>query len=255
MNNQLSKKAILFSRENKKLIFIFITVQVLLNLVTLLPFLRSDTPSNPSSTMSTISMSMFISVAAFFIVPFIDAGLFGLAFLKLKNKKIEVSNFLHIAKCNFWGFLRVSIVVSLIYGLFWIIVPRVLPYIFSNNSVQQSIISYSLTILSCIITLFFVLALPLVIVGYFSGQNLHPIKSSITKFFNHITMFKFVITLVLVQYIIGLLPKLLIPQDYFYYSKIVLPFLTTPMRFIVLIYAYLLITNYFMKDIQFDFEK
>ena len=96
------------------------------------------------------------------------------------------------------------------------------------------------------------LALPLVIVGFFSGQNLKPITSSLAKFFNNFAMFKFVIVLTLAQYIIGLLPT---PEGFIYYSKILLPLLTTPISFVILIYSFLLITDYFMQDIQVDLEK
>ena len=255
MNDQLAKKAIAVSLENKKLLLIFIAVQILLNLLYFSPFLLSDNPSNARTAMSLASKSMAMVIVVFFINPFIDAGLFGLAFLKLKNKKIGLGDFFHIAKCNFWGFLKVSIVLGLITAIFWFIVPRILPFIFSDTSVHQNIISYGSTIFTSIINLFFVLAFPLVITGFFSGQNLKPITASIAKFFNHFTMFKFVIVLLLAKYVIGLLSKLLIPQTISYYSKILLPILTTPLSFLVLIYSFLLITDYLMQELQFDLEK
>ena len=111
-------------------------------------------------------------------------------------------------------------------------------------------------ILSGILNLFFVLAFPLVIVGFFSSQNLNPIKTSIIKFFNHLAMFKFVLVLLLVQYGIRWLLRMIIPEGFTYYSKILLlALLTEPLSFIVLVYSFLLITDYFMKDLQFNLEK
>jgi hypothetical protein len=255
MNNQLAQKAIAVSLENKKLIFIFIAVQILLNLIYFSPFLFSGNLSDPSVVASIVSKSLVISIIAFFINPFLDAGLFGLAFLKLNNKKIGMGDFFHLAVCNFWGFFKVGIFLGLISALFGFIVPRVLPFVFSDVRLQQNINLYSSNIFSTILYLFFVLAYPLVIIGFFSGQNLKPLTSSIAKFFNNFAMFKFVIVILLVQYIIRLLSKLLLPEGFIYYSKILLPILTTPLNFLILIYSFLLITDYLMRDLQFDLEK
>ncbi len=125
----------------------------------------------------------------------------------------------------------------------------------SNSSIHSMVTSYCSTIFSSILNLLFVLTLPLVIIGFYSNQNLQPIKSSVAKFFNHFAMYKFVIVLLLVQYSLGWLPKLLIPEAFIYYGKTLLPFLTTPLSFLVLMYSFLLITDYFMTDLEFDLEK
>jgi len=254
MNNQLCKKAITVSFENKKLIFIFIAIQMLLNIIFFFPFLFPGNSSEPNFA-SLISKLMGVSIAGFFINPFIDAGLFGLVFLKLNNKKIGIGDFFHLSKCNFWGFFKVGIFLGLIDILFRGFVHSVLPYILSDPQLGLNIAMYSSNIFSWILYLFFVLAYPLVIIGFFSNQKLKPIRSSAAKFFNKLGMFKFVIVLTFAQAIIGPLSELITPESFRVYRVIFLPILTKPLSFLVLIYSFLLITDFFMKDIQLDLEK
>ena len=116
---------------------------------------------------------------------------------------------------------------------------------------------YFMSIVSWFIDIFFIFSLPLVIVGFFSNQKLKPIRSSFARVIHGIFNIRdfskiwFIIVALFLEHAIKVFSKAVIPNSY---PKIYLPIVTAVITFVVLIYSFLLITECYYKDLNFNFE-
>ena len=232
---------------------VFIVFNVIIDFSYLLPTLIQD---NDNFYAVKVGTSVgFLYLTTFFINPFIYAGVYGITFRKMSSRRINFYNFISLAKNNYWIFFRINFVMVVIFALYFEFFPHMLTFVNVSTDYHKTINSYTSPIFSLLIGLFFVFAYPLAIVGFFSNQNLKPIRSSFSKVFNNFGKIKFIIFLLLLNYLIGLLFGFVIPDSHPYYKNILSTVLTTAVDFIILVYSYLLITEHFNKDLQLNFDK
>lgn len=232
-----------------------IIFNIFINATSILPTLFLNSSNNPMVAGSFVVCTAITTIALIFITPFFFAGIYGLAFLKMNLQKTAFNRFIYLAKNNYWIFFRISIAMGLIYILYWALFPRILALANLSADYFMAINSYSVAILSLLINLFFVFAYPLAIVGFFSNQDLKPIRSSFARVIRDFGKIKLIIALLVLNCVIGLSSKSVFPDAFVFYRGILLPLITTPITFTVLIYTYLLITDCFYDDLEFEFDK
>jgi hypothetical protein len=232
---------------------VFIVLNVIINIPNSLSVLPQNNAN--SDMLRTFTVQVTSIFFDFFIVPFIHAGMYGIVFRKINSRKISLNHFFSLAKETYWIFFKISIVMGLILGLCFIGFPGILSLFNPSTDFIMTISSYINPILTFLVMLFFVFAYPLAIVGFFSSQNLNPIRSSLSEVINNFGKIKLIILLMVLYFPIGFLLDFVIPNYYTYYKNILSAILTTPIEFIIIIYSYLLITEHFNKDLQFDFDK
>ena len=145
------------------LLVFFILADVFLSLPIKLPTIEKTT---------TIVLVSYIQVIIGTpIQMFIYAGLHGLIFLKNNSQRIGTHNFFKLSISNFWGFLKIAIVVIVIGSFLWRVLEISLTSLLSENYPSQ-ILTYPYRILSLIIEALFTFSYPLVILGHFAKRNL-----------------------------------------------------------------------------------
>jgi len=234
----------------KNLLIVFILVDTILSLPLIISnLLLGGTNSTPGNWFN-------LTILLIFLIPFIKAGLYGLAFLNINSKIIGFNRFFYLAINNFIVFFYISLVISLIHFIYGFVFPKLVPYLSStiNNFNVINIISNSF--FSLIVSIFFVFSYPLAIVGFFANHKLMPVRSSFKRVLSDFSKLKFIIVFLIIKATFSTLSNMAImSSDSSAYLKILLPVLTTPITFIVLIYSYLLITEcFYYKDLNYNFE-
>jgi hypothetical protein len=179
---------------------VFIVLNVIIDLPYSLPVLPQNNANSDMVRTFTVQItSIFFD---FFIVPFIHAGMYGIVFRKINLRKINLNHFFTLAKENYWIFFRISIVMSLILALCFIGFPGILALFNPSTDFLMTISSYVNQIWVFLVMLFFVFAYPLAIVGFFSNQNLKPIRSSFSEVINNFDKIKLIILLMVLYFAI-----------------------------------------------------
>jgi len=238
------------------MMLVLVILNMLTNTIIVLPMvLLTDNDFDPMKVGSSVIYTAITSITFIFIIPFFHAGIYGLTFLKMNLQKTAFNRFSYLAISNYWTFLRIGIAIGLIYILYFAFSPRLLALAIPSADYFMAINSYSAAILSLLISLFFVFAYPLAIVGFFSKQNLKPIRSSFARVVKDFGKIKFIIALLVLDCAIRILSKSILPDVVTPYRTIFLPLITTPITFVVMIYSYLLITDHFYSNLRIDFSK
>lgn len=199
--------------------------------------------------VSTINKLPFIPIMFFCITPFIIAGIYGLTFRKLLFQCDRLNQFLSLAKKNYLGFFKINLIIGFIHFIYGLIPMKVTTGIDQYVTLQN----IGATTLSLIINIVFVFSYPLVIVGFFSNQDLKPIRSSISMVLHNLYRIKFIIALLFFNSIIGIASNIVLVGTVGSFLNILMPVITTPITYMVLIYSYLLIVEHFHKDLTFNF--
>jgi hypothetical protein len=255
MEDRLLHQSINITRKSLNLLAIFVIVEILVMIINVLPsFFWSYESSSPTAFLPGFGNSLVVMLFDVFVAPFIDGGMYGLAFLMVFSKAISTQRFTFLAKKNFGGFFKISIVLGLIYGLYWSLCPLILKNIFTDTNTYLLVNKSSIWALTILIQILFVFSFPLVIVGFFSGKDLKPVRSSISVVIKNIGKIKYIIAIILISFLIGSVSTPFVPDDYWMYESIIMTIVLTPINFFVLIYSYIILTNCFFKELTFDFE-
>jgi hypothetical protein len=210
--------------------------------------------SDPIKAGSFVLYTAIISIVFLFIIPYFYAGIYGLSFLKIHSVKIGVNSFTSTAKKNYWAFFYISVAIALTNMLYWLLFPPFVRLIIPSPEYLSFINRYGYHFATLIVNLLFIFAYPLAIVGYFSNQDLRPIRSSFIRVFKNLYKIRLIIVLLLINFAIIILLNLVLSDELAWLKTVFLPIITTPITFVILIYSYLLITEHFNKDLQFDFN-
>jgi len=250
-NKELIQNTIKTSLQCINLFWLFLFFQMMLGfthaLSTQFAFKGVDEKAIP---INFLFMPLF-SLISIFVVTFLEAGFYGIVFLKINSKIINLNRFTYLAKKNFWGFFRISIIIGLIHGSYWIAVPPLLRFISANGINHASVYPSSIAVLSFLIEIFFVFALPLVTIGFFSNEYLKPIRTSFSIVIKHTREITFIILLVLLTFTLPRFFESIIPSDDLLYQNTLMRFITEPLSFLVLIYSFLFLTNNLCGNLKF----
>jgi hypothetical protein len=234
----------------------FVAFNIVSNTISVLPMLFQGTANPTPAKVGFFVFYTFISTIAFtFIAPFFYAGIYGVAFLKIHSSEAGLGHFFSLAKSNYWRFFKIGIAIGLLYLLYWALFPRMLTFLFSPAVNVNAIVACSTAVWSLLINLFFVFAYPLAIAGFFSNQDLRPIRSSFAGIIQHFDKVKAITALMLLNCAIVVITNLVRPDTLAYYEKVFLPLVTSSINFTILIYAYLFIPEHLYRGLNFDFTK
>ncbi len=254
--DKLAEQTKYLTLKSYRVMIIFVVFNMLINTISILPMLLQDASNPDPIKVGYFVIYSYITYSAFiFFVPFFLAGIYGLTFLKINTDRIGINQFLSSAKKNYIAFLIISFVMVLINILYWTLFPRIISLFGTLSDYYVGIHLFGSALLSLLVNLLFVFAYPLVIVGFFSNQNLKPIRSSFMMVSQNFYKIKLIVFLLAFNCAIGLLSNSVLPEAFAYSKKIFMPIITTPITFVVLIYSYLLITECFNQNLQFNFDK
>ena len=233
------------------ILLIYIGYSIIVSAISKLPFILRDILGPSTVSVSAVGLygGTVFPIIFLCITPFIIAGIYGLTFRRLHSQGDSLNQFFSLAKKNYLAIFKITLIISFIHLIYGSIL------MVATTGIDQFVTLQKIgaTTLSLIINIVFVFAYPLVIVGFFLNQNLKPIRSSISMVMHNLKKIKFIIALLILNTIISIVSKIVLVGTVGYFIKILLPIITTPITFIALIYSYLLIIEYFYKDLTFDF--
>jgi len=241
------------TKECKNILIIFVVINLFYTLSGYLLKLIFSSHGD-LNLINTASFGKAIAVQSLifmFLTPFINAGIYGITFLKMNSKKIGIRQFFFLAKSNYKIFFCINLLIIIILAIISVCGNMIYVKFFMPSNYSMNPYWHYYSIVSLIINIFFVFSLPLVTVGFFANQKLKPIRSSFAIIIKDFSKVRFIIVALFLEYAIKVLSKTIIPSSY---TKIYLPIVTAVITFVVLIYSFLLITECFYKDLNFNFE-
>ena len=173
--------------------------------------------------------------------------------MKIKSRKIVSKDFVRIAYKCFWPFVIIEIAILISETFITILGENCLSLLFEQHYIKLRIYFY--IFINTVIKLYFVFAYPLVILEYFSGTKLKPIKTSIDLIVDQASKVKFI------YFITGF--QILISFFYVYITEnpsenkinIFMLLISWILSFLIIIYSYIRLSEYFYKDIILNFDE
>lgn len=255
------KKALSLAIECRNLLIAFISVDLALYilLVLLRHLFGIDIPldqyqgSAARYGMFGALVGAFAIIESFVLVPFIHAGLYGLVFLKMNSRGIGLTQFVHLARGNFGTFFYISILFGVVAVLSGIASYRMVELVLGYTSLNYQLFTYPLLFLGSLLS---VLSYPIAIAGFFSGRKLMPIRSSLAKVVTNLSVMRPIAYVLLIKTALSSLYSIVATSDpVLKYVGVVMMGLNEAAGLLVLVYSYLLITENFYWDLDFDFDR
>ena len=235
---------------------IFLAFVIVLSALQLLPILAHHlfrTIALPAQKLAYINLGIRLLLFSL-LLPFFKAGFYSIIFLKMNGQRINNSMFFRLARKNFLWFMFISILINSLHAILEAgLMPVV--HILTDSSGQQFYANWFGHInngFSFIIVLLFLFSYPLVILGFFSRQNLRPIRSLLKLVTTRLGKILPLVLLVLLKYMIASATGLLV-QTQFVVFPIML--ISVVIEFFAIVLAFQYLASSFYSDLDYDFEQ